>query len=92
MPGNFAPGFQKEYNLHDYTYQVQIQNRGLADENPSIVPHLVWLFRVRVNEIPVEEGVFRWDPSDRKLSDEEVADQVAAFYGHSEQVTNAAQL
>lgn len=88
LPIDFNPTYRKDYTERNngIHYEVWVQNKGLQKEKAGQAPHLLWIFVVWAKGRMVEAGPFRWDPSERELTDENVCNNVATFYGDSEQV------
>lgn len=85
LPDDFQPNAQKTYTEGDVTFEVWVQFKGLQTGGGQ-APHYLWLFAILVNSKIVEAGPFRWDPSERHMTDLAVCNNLATFYGASPQV------
>lgn len=83
----FQPGFSKDYEVHGNRFTVEVQYLGFLHRSFSKQQH-TWMFRISVNGHSVVTGPFHngWD---RELTDENVANNLATFWGTSEAVKQA---
>lgn len=88
LPEDFKPEYNKDFEVKENRFEVRLQNKGLVTKQNG-APVLEWIFVITVDGKPVEAGEFHWDPSERKLTDENVANHLATFYGESDQVVKA---
>lgn len=85
LPSDFTPDYKKAYENGDHPFAVWVEYKGLVTPK-NCAPVHQWIYTIVVELVVVEAGVFYWDPSDRILSIEEVANNLATFYEESEQV------
>lgn len=85
LPATFAPTYQKNFSHKGVNYVIKIQDMGVQPQTPGQAPHLLWHYAIYVGIAHklVETGPFRWDVSDRTLTMENVANNLATFYGDS---------
>lgn len=88
LPDDFNPEYTKDFEVLGNYFKILLQSKGLV-ENPGNAPVLEWIFAITVEETVVVSGPFHWDPSARKLNNENVANHLATFFGESEQVVTA---
>jgi hypothetical protein len=87
LPDDFHPNCQQEYFESGVKFEIWTQNKGLQLEEAGRAPHLLWIFAIWAKGRIIEAGPFRWDPSDRQLSDLAVCNNLATFYLHSDSLT-----
>ena len=85
LPGDFDPTYTKNFTNKGVNFVIKIQDMRLQEATPGQAPHLLWHYAiyVGVEEKLVDTGPFRWDVSDRALTMEAVANNLATFYGDS---------
>jgi hypothetical protein len=88
LPDNFAPTLAKDYRVSGNNFIVKVQSRGLRFPGVT-APILVWDTAVYVEENMVRAAPFYWDPSEHKMTDENVADSVAMCVAESQAVIQA---
>lgn len=91
LPHDFAATLRKDYSEGGVHFEVWVQNKGLQPEAPGQAPYLLWIFAIWVQGTIVESGPYRWDPSDRPMTDLAVCNNLFTFYKDSPQVRNAIQ-
>jgi hypothetical protein len=89
LPDDFNPSFSKNYQMGNNSLEVRVQYRGIVEEDSAPVHQ--WAYVVLVHGLQINAGLFHWDPSERELKDENVANHLASFWGPSELVTQANQ-
>lgn len=87
LPATFVSRFEKQFVHKNVHFTIKIQEMGLREEKPWQAPYLLWHYAIFVNRpegnFLVETGPFRHDPSDRVLTLENVANNLASFYEDS---------
>jgi len=82
---NYGSMFEKDYEIHGAAFTIQVMNVGPTDLGPT------WLFKLIVKGNQIEGGPYH-PKFDRELTDENVANQLAQFWGHSKMVQDAQDL
>jgi hypothetical protein len=84
---NWTPTFEKEYAIHGNRFRVQVENIGIINIGKgATLPRHAWFYAIVVNDTRIVQATFYWDPSNRKLTDENVANQLASYWGTSEKM------
>jgi len=87
---DFDPDFSKSYDIKGNKFDVQIQEAGNTYDHPSsFLPVQKWLFAIVVNGHRVEGGPFHVDNRIHGLTNENVANRIASFWGESDVVKKA---
>lgn len=79
----FKPEFEKDYEMFGAKFTIQVQNLGYNDLGPA------WLFALIVKGNMIQGGPYT-PHYERELTLENVANQLASFWGHGE-IVQAAQ-
>jgi hypothetical protein len=82
-PDNFVAEFSKDYDINGNRFTIEVAYQGL-DNEIGFIPKHVWIFRLISDGLVVTAGPFRWSISERDLSQENVANHLATFYGFGE--------
>ena len=82
---DFGQVYAKEYEIHGAKFTVEVLNVGPNDLGPT------WLFRLLVKGNVIEGGPHT-PQADHTLTDENVANRLASFWGHSQIVQDAQNL
>lgn len=83
LPDDFNPDFSKWYTVHERSFLISVEYMGDVEGKDR------WHFAIHMGtnaDTQIEAGIFTWDSSVRVLSDENVCNHLATFYGESEQV------
>lgn len=92
LPADFVPAFIKSYTMSGSKFEIHLQPKGLQPHEIDGKSELLWLFAVMVNGHLVTSGPFHWDPAGKALTDENVANRLASFWGPSDDVKKAQTL
>jgi hypothetical protein len=86
LPDNFAPDFEKDYAIAGNRFTVQVKAYGILERRWT------WVYRISVKGNQIEVGVFYWDPKNRDLTNENVCNHLASYWGHNEKIKAAQKL
>lgn len=86
LPKDFTPDFEKDYAIAGNQFSIQVQAYGIVERRWS------WVYSILVKGNRIECGVFYWDPEKRNLTNENVCNHLASFWGHNEAVKEAQKL
>lgn len=86
LPANFAPDFHKDYKIHGNRFTIYVQTYGIIERRWT------WAFGIDVKGNLVESGLFYWDPAKRDLTNENVCNHLATFWGPSAKIKEAQKL
>lgn len=79
---DYGQVFEKDYEINGANFTIQVLNVGPTDLGPT------WLFKLLVKGRQIEGGPYH-PKFERELSDENVANQLASFWGHTKMVQDA---
>lgn len=79
---NYGQPFEKDYEISGAKFTVRVLNVGAHDLGPR------WLFSIVVKGHTIEGGPYN-PLASRDLTDENVANHLASFWGHSQLVLDA---
>lgn len=82
---DFGEPYEKDYEVGGAQFTVRVLNMGKNDIGPT------WLFMILVKGHQIEGGPYN-PRFDRELTDENVANQLASFWGHTKIVQDAQDL
>lgn len=82
---DFGEPFEKDYEVSGAKFTVRVLNMGKNDIGPT------WLFMILVKGHQIEGGPYN-PRFERELSDENVANQLASFWGHTKIIQDAQEL
>lgn len=82
---DYGQVFEKDYEINGANFTIQVLNVGPTDLGPT------WLFKLLVKGRQIEGGPYH-PKFDRELSDENVANQLGSFWGHTKMVQDAQDL
>lgn len=82
---DYGQPFEKEYTIHDATFTIRVLRVGNDGLGPT------WLFQLLVKGHQLEGGPYH-PKFERELTDENVANQLASFWGYSQMVQEAQKL
>lgn len=85
-PGDFVAEFTKDYEINGNRFTIEISYQGL-DRQMGFTPKHVWIFRMVSDGLVLTAGPFRWSISERDLSNENVANHLATYYGYGDFVS-----
>lgn len=81
MPEDFRPEFSKTYNFTGQEFQIHVQYRGVfLNEETQLTDHY-WAFKLMILDELIVAGPFRHPADGEELTREDIADNLAAFYG-----------
>lgn len=83
--------FDKHYEVSGNHFDVHVQYQGFQPAGHQAVPRHTWLFALSVNGTVVEQGPY-YNYHDRELTDENVANHIASFWGTSNKIAEAQEL
>jgi len=87
LPENFTPDFEKAFMIAGNRFSIQVQAYGVIDRRWT------WIYSIVVKGHSVSPGLFYWSVNnDKELTNENVANRLASFWGHSEAVKDAQKL
>jgi hypothetical protein len=94
IPTEFTPDFEKDYEIGGNKLRVQVQNKGLMEREIAgdTVVEPTWLFAIVVNGNRIVVDLFHWSTNKRDLTNENVCNHLAAFWGSSNLVTDAQKM
>lgn len=82
---DYGPVFQKDYDIRGAQFTIEVMNAGPSDLGAT------WLFRLLVKGNVLEAGPYV-PKFDRELTDENVANHLAQFWGHTQMVQDAQEM
>lgn len=82
---DFGVPFEKDYEVSGAQFTIRVLYMGVDTLGP------VWLFQLIVKGNQIEGGPYH-PGQDRELTDENVANHLASFWGHTQMVQDAWQL
>ena len=84
-PDDFVAEFSKDYEINGNSFTIELVYQGLNSEM-GFQPQHVWIFRLVSDGLVLTAGPFRWNINERDLSNENVANHLATFYGYGDYV------
>jgi len=82
---NYGQPFEKDYEMHGAKFTVRVLNVGYDNIGP------VWLFALLVKGNTIEGGPYH-PRVERELTDENVANHLASFWGNTQMVQDAQKM
>lgn len=79
---DYGQPFEKDYEVHESKFTIRVLRIG----NDGLTP--TWLFQLLVKGHQIEGGPYH-PHFDRELTDENVANQLASFWGYTKMVQDA---
>lgn len=83
--------FEKHYETSGNEFDVHVQYQGFIPSGHQGVQKHTWLFVLSVKNRIVEQGPY-YNNHDRELTDENVANHIASFWGTSKKIEEAQDL
>jgi hypothetical protein len=83
--------FEKHYEVSGNEFDVHVQYQGFLPCGHNGAPKHTWLFVLSVKNHIVEQGPY-YNNHDRELTDENVANHIASFWGTSKKIADAQEL
>lgn len=83
LPANFAPDFEKDYKIDGSQFTILVQAYGIIERRWT------WIYAIDVKGHLIETGLFYWDPAKRELTNENVCNHLATFWGQNARVKEA---